>query len=200
MAQCQNCHTELTGPFCSNCGQSSEVERLKVGTLFNLAASHLFDLDSKIFRTFLDLISRPGEAIRDYILGKRKLNVNPVNYYLISGTLIILLTTWFPRNFIEIADNFSPDLSTMDPEKAAIVLQSQRELMQFVIDHFRLINMLIYLCLPLFLSVFFRYKKYGYSTVDYYVFILFCASQINFISAPLHIIGYYFDLFAWGCF
>ena len=80
-ANCLNCGTPLTGPYCSNCGQHAHVHRTlsSFGHDFMHGVLHF---EGKIWRTLPLLAWKPGELTRRYIDGQRASFVSPIALFL----------------------------------------------------------------------------------------------------------------------
>ncbi|WP_237059357.1 DUF3667 domain-containing protein [Microbulbifer sediminum] len=87
---CANCHTSLLGPHCHQCGQPVKglVRHFSsvIGDLFDT----LLALDSRIWRTLVPLLLRPGYLTREYLDGRRVRYVSPVRLF-----IFLCLTTFF---------------------------------------------------------------------------------------------------------
>lgn len=99
METCKNCGAELTGKYCSNCGQENLTGRLSVGHLFKDATHGILHWESSILKTFKELILRPGKFIRVYIDGKRKSFVKPFSYFIFIQTVYALAFHWFSEKY-----------------------------------------------------------------------------------------------------
>jgi hypothetical protein len=80
-ANCLNCGTALTGPYCSACGQHAHVHRT-LEAFFHDFAHGVLHFEGKIFRTLPLLAWRPGELTRRYIDGQRASFVSPIALFL----------------------------------------------------------------------------------------------------------------------
>lgn len=88
---CLNCGADLTGPFCSECGQRHR-ERLTFGDWVTQALAVFTDLDGPALRTLRDLTIRPGLAAHEYVEGRRARYVNPMRYALVTcGVLLAVI-------------------------------------------------------------------------------------------------------------
>lgn len=78
---CLNCQTQLTGAYCSICGQKSHVHRTLRG--FGHDVLHgVLHFDGKIWRTLPMLAWNPGELTRRYVHGERAKFVSPIALFL----------------------------------------------------------------------------------------------------------------------
>jgi hypothetical protein len=90
-AQCQNCGTELKGPYCSACGQKDFDFHRSFGHVFHEAIETWFHFDGSFFRGFHTLLFRPGVMTKEYNEGKRARHVPPLRFYLVVSLVFFLL-------------------------------------------------------------------------------------------------------------
>jgi Protein of unknown function (DUF3667) len=84
---CLNCGAELTGPFCSQCGQHAHVHRT-LSAFFHDFLHGVLHFEGKIWRTLPLLAWRPGQLTRRYIDGQRARFVSPIALFLFSVFLM----------------------------------------------------------------------------------------------------------------
>lgn len=92
---CADCGADVTGRFCSNCGQPAHVHR----TLFHLGEEILHGVmhfDSRIWRTLPLLVFNPGRLTREWVLGKRTRYVSPLAMYLFTVFVMFMLLSFMP--------------------------------------------------------------------------------------------------------
>ena len=107
---CLNCEKELTGKFCSGCGQKADTHRITFRNfLFHDLLHGAFHLERGILFTAKQALIRPGEAALEYISGKRKRYYNV--FYLILLTIGVML---FTRHADEL---FASQAAELVPEK-----------------------------------------------------------------------------------
>lgn len=89
-AQCLNCGTQLQGDYCYACGQKAFLHKENFfHFLFEFIADY-FHFDGKFFKTTKALFSKPGVLTKDYINGKRKTFLNPIQMYLFVSALFFI--------------------------------------------------------------------------------------------------------------
>jgi len=64
---CLNCGTELVGQYCRQCGQRATSRFISIYELLRDAFGDLFELDSRLWRTVVPLLIRPGLLTKDYL-------------------------------------------------------------------------------------------------------------------------------------
>ena len=77
---CPNCTETLAGDYCHRCGEKRPDARdLTVRHFVHDAAQELTSLDSKLFRTIIALLFRPGFLTLEWIRGRRGHYLKPLN-------------------------------------------------------------------------------------------------------------------------
>lgn len=90
---CANCGIARPGAYCAVCGQRGGEGRLTVPAIVHQVASDVLNMDRGILFTALELTRRPGDAIRDYVQGKRVRYTGPVKYFVLTVALTTFATT-----------------------------------------------------------------------------------------------------------
>ena len=117
-ADCLNCGTRLTGQYCGHCGQRSATRLISIWQLLAEAFGDLFELDSRLWRTLIPLLNRPGLLTRDYLLGRRARYMPPFRMYLVLSLIFFVVAFFNPRE--ELGLLFEPDsMPTAAEEDAA---------------------------------------------------------------------------------
>jgi hypothetical protein len=98
---CKNCNHHFKGHYCSNCGQTADTHRINVHFLWQDIKKGLFHLDEGIFYSFLQLFTRPGNSIREYIEGKRKNHFKPFSLVIVWATSYAFLHHYYNIRFVE---------------------------------------------------------------------------------------------------
>ena len=88
---CPNCGTEITGHFCSHCGQSAKDLKRPFFGLFRDMLGDVFSFDGRLWRTIPALMFRPGHITKSYIDGKRMRYVPPFRLFLIASVVFFLV-------------------------------------------------------------------------------------------------------------
>jgi hypothetical protein len=125
-ADCLNCGTPLTGPYCYQCGQHAHVHRT-LSAFFHDFLHGVLHFEGKIFRTLPMLALKPGELTRRYIDGQRASFVSPIALFLFCVFLmfaVVGLTSHSSHALAAAAADASKELS-QDQTKLE-VLQKER--------------------------------------------------------------------------
>ncbi len=99
--KCPNCGHPFNPDdrYCAHCGQKHYPGRLTLWDFFNEFAESLFNVDSKIFRTFFALFV-PGKLTRAFIEGRRRRYVHPLRLFLVTALIFFAAL-----NFIMLQDS-----------------------------------------------------------------------------------------------
>ena len=97
MPECLNCGAHLRGQYCGNCGQRGSSRLISLWELIRDAFGDLFELDSRLWRTLVPLMIRPGLLTHDYLQGRRARYMPPFRMYLVMSLLFFLVAFFDPR-------------------------------------------------------------------------------------------------------
>lgn len=87
---CLNCGEALSGPYCSACGQKVRELNPSLRGVLGDWVEQVTVFDSKILRTLVPLITRPGQLSLEYFAGRRARYVAPLKLYLLLSFLMFL--------------------------------------------------------------------------------------------------------------
>jgi len=116
---CFSCETKYVGLFCHNCGQKNDDMRRSLFSLVIDLLGNLTAFDSRIWRTWIKLLTRPGRVAREYADGSRTKWTSPVRAYLAMSILLFSYITLTGTQIISV---------TMDVEREENTPQALSEL------------------------------------------------------------------------
>lgn len=90
MTTCLNCENNFEGAFCNQCGQKAATHRFTMHEWFHEIPHSIWHVDSGFFKTIVRLTTHNGEAIREYLAGKRKSLFSPFLYLLIMCGIYVV--------------------------------------------------------------------------------------------------------------
>jgi hypothetical protein len=96
MPECLNCGAHLRGQYCGSCGQRARSRLISLWELVRDAFGDLFELDSRLWRTLVPLVIRPGRLTHDYLQGRRARYMPPFRMYLVLSLLFFLVAFFDP--------------------------------------------------------------------------------------------------------
>lgn len=97
---CENCHSQVIGSFCSQCGQSVESTLKYFWTVILHLLDDIFSFDSRASRTLIPLMLKPGFLTNEYIAGRRVHYVPPLRLYLFISIVFFLSLNLLTSNSI----------------------------------------------------------------------------------------------------
>jgi len=131
---CLNCGAHLSGQYCGNCGQRSATRLISIWQLLAEAFGDLFELDSRLWRTLIPLLIRPGQLTRDYLLGRRARYMPPFRMYLVLSLIFFVVAFFDPRE--ELGLLFEPEPPPTAAEEAARESEAQQA-KEEILDEFQ---------------------------------------------------------------
>jgi hypothetical protein len=105
---CANCHTPLTGQFCTSCGQRHEPHIHTLAHFAGEAFESISHADSRLWRTLWYLIARPGFLTREFFQGRRVQYLPPFRLYLVISVLFFLVVRLPDGKDVEVAGTSTP--------------------------------------------------------------------------------------------
>jgi len=115
---CLNCGTRLRGQYCGHCGQRSRNRLISIWQLLREAFGDLLELDSRLWRTVVPLLTRPGRLTRDYLEGRRARYMPPFRTYLVLSVIFFLVAFFDPQQDLSLF--FEPETPPTAEELADI--------------------------------------------------------------------------------
>ncbi len=89
--ECPNCQTTFQGYYCPNCGQSDTEFDRPFGFVMYDFMGNFFSFDSRFFKTFWYLMSRPGFLTMEFLLGRRERYAPPFRTFIFLSFILFLL-------------------------------------------------------------------------------------------------------------
>ncbi len=172
METCKNCGTEISGKYCSNCGQEKITGRLEVKHIFKEVTHGLFHWESSIFNTFKELILHPGEVIHNYIEGKRKSYIKPFTYFIFIQTIYVLMFHWLSGNYFAFMTAAFQVSGEMTEPELAKLHAIQHEIQHLVSANVNYLNYVMPLIFAFYVRLFIK-KKTGINYAESVVFSLY---------------------------
>ncbi|MEQ9424612.1 MAG: DUF3667 domain-containing protein [Cyclobacteriaceae bacterium] len=98
---CPNCQNEFAGEYCSQCGQEKISGRLTLKQVFTDFIQAVFLFDSRLYKTLLGLLLKPGRLTRSYFKGERGKHLPPFQFFLLLMTAYLLILSFFGEPFFD---------------------------------------------------------------------------------------------------
>lgn len=91
---CKNCNTEVNHNFCPNCGQPSLLKRIDEHYIAH-EIKHVLHFEKGILFTIKELLTKPGQSIREFISADRNRLVKPIIFVIITSIIYTLISHFF---------------------------------------------------------------------------------------------------------
>ncbi|HST29291.1 MAG TPA: DUF3667 domain-containing protein [Chthoniobacterales bacterium] len=91
---CENCGTQITGHYCSQCGQAAIDYRRSFGHVILDVLNEFLNWDSKFFASIGLLLTRPWRLTNEFVSGKRVRHVHPLRLYLLASVLFFFAVNY----------------------------------------------------------------------------------------------------------
>jgi hypothetical protein len=123
--KCLNCGTRLRGQYCGNCGQRSRNRLISIWQLLQEAFGDLLELDSRLWRTVIPLLIRPGQLTRDYLEGRRARYMPPFRTYLVLSVVFFVVAFFDPQDDLSLF--FTPEPQPTAEEIVLLEEEGEKE-------------------------------------------------------------------------
>ncbi len=170
--KCQNCHSELLGEYCHQCGQK-HVESLEMRFILADSLGYILNYDNSFFRTIGKLLSKPHVLIQEFLKGKRKSYFPPFKMLILTTSILAIILIFLPETPAKFQ---GADISFNESdEKFATIFKSLIE---------RFFTFTLFLSIPAnALFNMWLFKKQSYNYAEHLVISTFIASAVNIFSA-----------------
>ena len=127
---CPNCNEQLLGQYCYLCGEKRvDRDRLSLKHFIGNSIHELVDLEhSKIWKTFLALVLRPGFLTNEYLAGRKSRYLTPLKVCLVVFALSLFLYSIYKPVAVYDLNTFIESDQTGTWEKGVSELAERRQL------------------------------------------------------------------------
>lgn len=161
MTTCLNCDNKFEGSFCNLCGQKAATHRFTMHEWLHEIPHSLLHVDSGFFVTMKTLFLRHGNAIREYLQGKRKLLFSPFLYVLIlCGVYVVASHFLIPK-----------------PENVQIELKSLADAQRYIEENYYKI-LVVAMIIPVTIGSYLAYFRSGYNFAEHLVLNAYLTGQL----------------------
>lgn len=128
---CLNCGARLKGQYCGICGQRARNRLISLWELVSEAFGDLLEIDSRLWRTLIPLLVRPGRLTRDYLEGRRARYMPPFRTYLVLSVIFFIVAFFDPRDDLGLLFEPEPEPT---PEEVAEKSRDAKEAKQQILE------------------------------------------------------------------
>jgi Protein of unknown function (DUF3667) len=152
---CKNCGNEVSGNFCSNCGQRANTHKLNMHFILHDLQHGLFHFDKGILYTAKELLTRPGHTIREYLEGKRVRHFQPLSFVIVLATFYGLLYHYLIFSQIHV--------TLIDPQDD--ITGASGKIVTWMTEHFAFDS--LFFIITTTLVSYFIFKKQNYNLAEH---------------------------------
>ncbi len=130
---CLNCGTRLRGQYCGSCGQRSRNRLISIWQLLREAFGDLLELDSRLWKTLIPLLTRPGQLTKDYLEGRRARYMPPFRTYLVLSVVFFVVAFFNPKAEFDVLFDDAPvataeEIDKQEKEAGIVADENQAQL------------------------------------------------------------------------
>lgn len=108
LVQCENCKHQFQGHYCPSCGQEVAEFNRPFGFIFYDFMGNFFAFDTRFYRTFWQLLLRPGFLTVEFFNGHRVRYSPPFRIFIFLSFVLFLLLEIFTQQGINKVLNSDP--------------------------------------------------------------------------------------------
>ncbi len=173
---CKNCENTFDANFCSNCGQKNNTKRLDWNYILDEIKYTFLHINGGLIYTCKELLTRPGDMVREFIEGKRVKHYKPILLVFVLAGISTLLLHFNGDLLIFEKMNASNNKTAFNPKD--------------FINFFTKYNTYIQLVSIPIISIctWLAFKKWGYNYIENIIINSFVISQlllIGILSTPI---------------
>ncbi len=155
---CKNCNAEINSKFCPDCGQPTSLKRID-GHYIIHEIEHVLHFERGILYTIRELITNPGQNIRNYLSENRSRLVKPIIFIILTSLIYSLTVSIF-----QIEDGYVK----FEGDKAQS--STHFKITQWIQSHYGYANLIMGIFIAFWLKLFFKKHKLNL----FEIFILLC--------------------------
>lgn len=92
---CKNCGAVFSGYYCPECGQSEKEVNRPFSIVFYDFLGNVFAFDTRFWKTFVNLIFRPGFLTKEFFAGRRVRYAPPMRFFIFASFVLFLFLQVF---------------------------------------------------------------------------------------------------------
>jgi hypothetical protein len=89
-AHCVGCGAVVTGRYCADCGEHTVPHDYSMKHFVTEVLETTAHLDGRVFTSFRSLLTRPGQLTTEFLAGRRKTVLGPVQMFVVCNVLYFL--------------------------------------------------------------------------------------------------------------
>lgn len=148
---CKNCGSQVSGNFCSTCGQRADTHKLNMHFILHDLQHGLLHFDKGVLYTTKQLLTRPGHTIREFLEGKRVRHFQPLSFVIVLATFYGLI--WHYLIFDRL------HASLIEPRND--ITGASGKIITWITEHFAFDSLILIITSTLVSYIIFKKQKYN---------------------------------------
>lgn len=154
-----------TEGFCSQCGQPAKLKRIDAHYVSH-EIQHLLHFEKGFLLTVKELLTRPGQSIKEHITVNRNRHIKPIPFLIFTSLIYTLISHYF---------HLHESFEAQGAEAEALSKSSISTLFKWVEGHYGYANIMMGGLIALWIKVFFR--KYQYNIFEITILLCFVMGE-----------------------
>lgn len=170
---CKNCNSLITDEKCLLCIEKTKLKRIDSHYIWH-ELMHLFHIEKGFLFSVKELITRPGDSIREYIILDRSKHMKPIPFVIFSALLYTFIAHYFKPKELTTVDDFVKD-------SYVLVIR------HWIDTHYGYTYILMSVFIAGWTKILF--KKYGYNFYEIMTLLCYVLGQgmlFTMLELPLH--------------
>lgn len=155
---CKNCNKEINSKFCPDCGQPTNLKRID-GHYIIHEIEHVLHFERGILYTVRELLTNPGQNIRNYLSENRSRLVKPIIFIILTSLIYSLTVSIF-----HIEDGY------VKFEGDETNLTTQLKITKWIQSHYGYANIMMGVFIASWIKLFFKKNNFNF----FEILILLC--------------------------
>ncbi|MCZ8284970.1 MAG: DUF3667 domain-containing protein [Bacteroidia bacterium] len=161
----QDSESSVTKSVCSQCGQPAKLKRIDAHYISH-EIQHLLHFEKGLLLTVKELLTRPGETIKEHLTVNRNRHIKPIPFLIFTSLIYTLISHYFHLN---------KAFEAQGAEAAALSKSSISTLFKWLEGHYGYANIMMGGLIALWIKVFFR--RYQYNIFEITILLCFVMGE-----------------------
>jgi Protein of unknown function (DUF3667) len=147
---CKNCNTEINSKFCPDCGQPTSLKRID-GHYIIHEIEHVLHFERGILYTIRELLTNPGQNIKNYLSENRSRLVKPIIFIILTSLIYSITISIFhiEEQYVQFQD-------------AGAKLSTAKKIFKWIQGHYGYANIIMGVFIAFWTKLFFKKYKYNF--------------------------------------
>jgi len=179
MNNCKTCENPVVGNFCTNCGLPVKLKRID-GRYILHEIQLIIQLEKGILYTIKELLTRPGQSIREFVAENRNRLIKPFIFIIVSSLIYSIVC-----KYMSVVGGYI-EFSAAEGSSTSLIYN-------WIQSHYGYANIIIGAFMAIWIKIFFR--KYDY---NYFEILILLCFVMGIGMLILSVFAFFEGLTHWG--